>query len=134
MKYGLLLPCPCWCRLGTGLDVRLQGPRAHALIADDFTRYFATRPDIVVSHNDEPLLIIDTNWKRLKDADVDSKRGVGQPHAAFRDLELKCGAHDLVQPSREIRRVLRNFAVRDPRLIEQQMCRIIQKTIILCAV
>lgn len=64
--------------VGTGLEVRLQGPRDFVLIADDHTRRFATRPDIVVSRNGKPLLIIDTKWKRLKGAIDDPKRGVGQ--------------------------------------------------------
>jgi 5-methylcytosine-specific restriction enzyme subunit McrC len=66
--------------VNTGLDVWLQGPRAHALVADDLTRTprFATRPDIVVSRHGDPLLIIDTKWKRLKGIIDDPKRGVGQ--------------------------------------------------------
>jgi 5-methylcytosine-specific restriction enzyme subunit McrC len=64
--------------LGTGLDVRLQGPRDYALIGDDLAGRFATRPDIVISRNGNPLLIIDTKWKRLKGLLDDPKRGVGQ--------------------------------------------------------
>lgn len=63
---------------GTGLDVRLQGPRDHALIASDLTGRFETWPDIVVSRNGKPLLIVDTKWKRLKGLIDDRKRGVGQ--------------------------------------------------------
>lgn len=64
--------------VGTGFEVRLQGPPDFVLIADDHTRRFATRPDIVVSKNGKPLLIVDTKWKRLKGAIDDPKRGVGQ--------------------------------------------------------
>jgi 5-methylcytosine-specific restriction enzyme subunit McrC len=59
--------------------VDLQGPQSYALI-DQKTgaRRFATRPDIVISQNGRPSLVIDTKWKRLKGAIDDPKRGVGQ--------------------------------------------------------
>jgi 5-methylcytosine-specific restriction enzyme subunit McrC len=63
---------------GSGLDVRLQGPRDHVLEADDGSRCFATRPDIVISRAGKPVLVIDTKWKRLSGALDDPKRGVGQ--------------------------------------------------------
>ena len=65
---------------GKSVDVRLQGPRDHALIGigDDSIPRFATRPDIVVSRNHEALLIVDTKWKRLKGVIDNPKRGVGQ--------------------------------------------------------
>ena len=63
---------------GSGLKVRLQGPRDHALLSDGNALRFATRPDIVVSDSSGPLLIIDTKWKRLSGAVDDPKRGVGQ--------------------------------------------------------
>ena len=63
---------------GSGLDVRLQAPRDHALAEDNGARRFATRPDIVVSRNTEHLLIIDTKWKRLTAPIDDPQRGVGQ--------------------------------------------------------
>ena len=63
---------------GSGLDVRLQAPRDHALAEDNGARRFATRPDIVVSRNTEHLLIIDTKWKRLTGPIDDPQRGVGQ--------------------------------------------------------
>ncbi|MBR1214626.1 restriction endonuclease [Bradyrhizobium sp. JYMT SZCCT0180] len=64
---------------GTAFQVVLQGPQSYALI-DHATgaRRFATRPDIVVSKDGKPLLIIDTKWKRLKGEIDDAKRGVGQ--------------------------------------------------------
>jgi 5-methylcytosine-specific restriction enzyme subunit McrC len=64
--------------ISAGFDVRLQGPRNYALIGDDHKSRFATRPDIVVSRNGHPLLIVDTKWKRLKGQIDDPKRGVGQ--------------------------------------------------------
>ncbi|PJG50926.1 restriction endonuclease [Bradyrhizobium forestalis] len=64
---------------GTDLAVRLQGPREYALIdRQSGALRFATRPDVVVSRNGKPLLVIDTKWKRLKEATDDPKRGVGQ--------------------------------------------------------
>jgi 5-methylcytosine-specific restriction enzyme subunit McrC len=63
---------------GSDLKVRLQGPQSYALVGDNEVRRFATRPDIVVSRDGEPVLIIDTKWKRLKGAIDDPKRGVGQ--------------------------------------------------------
>ena len=62
----------------SGIDVRLQGPRDHALVADDDTRRFATKPDIVLSYEGEHVLIIDTKWKRLEGAVSKANRGVGQ--------------------------------------------------------
>jgi len=63
---------------GSGLEVRLQGPKDHALTTDDGTPRFATRPDIVISRGAERVLIIDTKWKRLKGTIDDPQRGVGQ--------------------------------------------------------
>jgi 5-methylcytosine-specific restriction enzyme subunit McrC len=64
---------------GTDLAVQLQGPRRFALEElHSKTPRFATRPDIVVSRDSRPLLVIDTKWKRLKGAIDDAKRGVGQ--------------------------------------------------------
>lgn len=64
---------------GTGLQVRLQGPRDFALQEHaSGSMRFATRPDITVTLNGSPLLVIDTKWKRLKGAIDDAKYGVGQ--------------------------------------------------------
>jgi 5-methylcytosine-specific restriction enzyme subunit McrC len=64
---------------GTAFQVALQGPQSYALIDHATgTRRFATRPDIIVSKDGKPLLIIDTKWKRLKGEIDDAKRGVGQ--------------------------------------------------------
>jgi 5-methylcytosine-specific restriction enzyme subunit McrC len=63
----------------TGLRVHLQGPQGHALVdRQTGQRRFATRPDIVVSRDGKPVLVIDTKWKRLKGAIDDPRRGVGQ--------------------------------------------------------
>jgi 5-methylcytosine-specific restriction enzyme subunit McrC len=63
----------------TNLRVDLQGPQGYALIDQKSgARRFATRPDIVISRNGQPSLVIDTKWKRLKGAIDDPKRGVGQ--------------------------------------------------------
>lgn len=64
--------------VGSGRDVRLQGPQDHALSESDGTPRFATRPDIVVSRDRVPELIVDTKWKRLTGAMEDPRRGVGQ--------------------------------------------------------
>ena len=64
--------------VGSDLEVQLQGPQDHALVADDQSRHFTTRPDIVISHQGIPVLIIDTKWKRLKRFVDDPKRGVAQ--------------------------------------------------------
>ena len=64
---------------GSGFEVRLQGPRGHAL-ADLQTgqNRFATKPDITIAKQGVPVLVIDTKWKRLKGAIDDPKYGVGQ--------------------------------------------------------
>ena len=60
---------------GSDLSVRLQGPENHALTDGD-NKLFKTRPDIVISRNKTPQLIIDTKWKAL--AGKGSKKGVVQ--------------------------------------------------------
>lgn len=64
--------------MGSGLEVRLQGPANHVLAEESGTLRFATRPDVVVSREGVPVLIIDTKWKRLAGAADDSKQGVEQ--------------------------------------------------------
>jgi 5-methylcytosine-specific restriction enzyme subunit McrC len=61
-----------------GLNVSLQGPQDHALVAEDGARRFATRPDVVVKRQSAPALILDTKWKRLSGSIDDPKRGVSQ--------------------------------------------------------
>jgi 5-methylcytosine-specific restriction enzyme subunit McrC len=63
---------------GTQFKVRLQGPQDYALEADDGARRFMTKPDIVIMHQDRPILIVDTKWKRLAGQVDDAKRGVSQ--------------------------------------------------------
>jgi 5-methylcytosine-specific restriction enzyme subunit McrC len=63
--------------VGSGLNVRLQGPHDHALLADNGVGRFTTRPDIVISRDAERVLVVDTKWKRLTGPN-DPKRGVGQ--------------------------------------------------------
>ncbi|MFN3725233.1 MAG: McrC family protein [Allosphingosinicella sp.] len=64
---------------GTRLRVRLQGPRDFVLQeVEGGQARFATRPDITVTRNGRPVLVIDTKWKRLNGAIDDPKHGVGQ--------------------------------------------------------
>lgn len=62
---------------GTGVQVRLQGPRRYVLRDDANKPRFATKPDIVLT-GPAGTHVIDTKWKQLHSADVDAKRGVGQ--------------------------------------------------------
>jgi 5-methylcytosine-specific restriction enzyme subunit McrC len=65
--------------VGSGFDVRLQGPRDFALRETGSGKLrFATKPDITITQNNVPVLIIDTKWKRLKGQIDDAKYGVGQ--------------------------------------------------------
>ncbi len=61
----------------SGRSVSLQGPRQFILKDEKGAQRFATKPDIVVK-GAEGVHIIDTKWKRLVSADVDTKRGVSQ--------------------------------------------------------
>lgn len=64
---------------GTGLDVRLQGPRDFAL--EEIGRgqlRFATKPDVTIASGGRQVMVLDTKWKRLKGAIDDAKYGVGQ--------------------------------------------------------
>jgi 5-methylcytosine-specific restriction enzyme subunit McrC len=63
---------------GGDLEVCLQGPQAHALVAADGSGRFVTRPDVVIRRGDHPLLVIDTKWKRLQNLQLDRRHGVGQ--------------------------------------------------------
>ncbi len=48
-----------------GYEVRLQGPRRHALERRDADGHFITKPDIVVARDGEIELVVDTKWKRI---------------------------------------------------------------------
>lgn len=61
----------------SGRSVSLQGPRQFVLRDENNALRFATKPDIVVN-GPCGVQILDTKWKRLVSADVDTKRGVSQ--------------------------------------------------------
>lgn len=62
-----------------GLEVTSQGGGLPCLrdLATGTGR-FRTRPDILVRHKGEVVLVIDTKWKRLKPRSEDPKRGITQ--------------------------------------------------------
>ena len=60
-----------------GRHVTLQGPRQFILRDEAGAPRFATKPDIVVK-GPGGVHVVDTKWKRLQAADVDTKRGVSQ--------------------------------------------------------
>lgn len=51
-----------------GLTVSLQGPKRHLARHHNGNPAFELRPDIVASHEGQVAFIIDTKWKRLKEA------------------------------------------------------------------
>lgn len=53
---------------GRSLTVQVQGPKRHLAKYANGTPVFELRPDIVVSGGGEMEFIIDTKWKRLKEA------------------------------------------------------------------
>lgn len=69
---------------GTGLTVHLQGGRLHCLaeldnaLAPTGARRFMTKPDIIIRCGSDPIMIIDTKWKRLAASIDDPKQGVSQ--------------------------------------------------------
>jgi len=65
---------------GTGLAVRAQGGLRHCLGEEGppARNLFQTRPDLIVSTGAQPLLVIDTKWKRLDARLDDAKQGVSQ--------------------------------------------------------
>lgn len=63
---------------GHGLDVQLQGPRGYALTSDKGVPHLATKPDIVVSRHGQPVVIIDTKWKRLTGTTSDPTGGISE--------------------------------------------------------
>jgi 5-methylcytosine-specific restriction enzyme subunit McrC len=62
----------------SNLSVSLQGPHRFALRHRNNMLYFMTKPDIVISSGDQPLAIIDTKWKTIRDLKSDSQHGVAQ--------------------------------------------------------
>lgn len=70
--------------VGTGLQVDLQGGKLHCLAELDGSeaptgrRRFMTKPDIIIRHGAQRVMIIDTKWKRLASAIDDPKQGVSQ--------------------------------------------------------
>ena len=52
-----------------GLTVSLQGPKRHLARHANGNPVFELRPDIVASHDGQTAFIIDTKWKRLKEAE-----------------------------------------------------------------
>ncbi|QXF12877.1 McrC family protein [Sphingopyxis terrae] len=63
---------------GTGLSVRAQDRRHYCLVDQAGSRRFQVRLDIVVYRGSEPVMVIDTKWKRISDRIEDAKQGVGQ--------------------------------------------------------
>ena len=51
-----------------GLTVSLQGPKRHLARNKNGLPVFELRPDIIASHAEKIAFIIDTKWKRLKEA------------------------------------------------------------------
>lgn len=49
-----------------GLAARLQGPKRHLALREGGAPCFELRPDIVVMKHGNPMVVIDTKWKRLK--------------------------------------------------------------------
>lgn len=63
----------------SNVQVTLQGPRSHALFEiGSEKKLFMTKPDIVIQFEGNPVMIIDTKWKRLNRAIDDAKHGVSQ--------------------------------------------------------
>lgn len=69
---------------GTDLTVHLQGGRRYCLaeLRDDELstgiERFMTKPDIIIRRLGQPVMIIDTKWKRLAASIDDAKQGVSQ--------------------------------------------------------
>ena len=69
---------------GTDLTVHLQGGRRYCLaeLGEDElatrTERFMTKPDIIIRRLGQPVMIVDTKWKRLAAAIDDAKQGVSQ--------------------------------------------------------
>ena len=69
---------------GTDLTVHLQGGRRYCLAElkeDELStgsERFMTKPDIIIRRLGQPVMIIDTKWKRLAASIDDAKQGVSQ--------------------------------------------------------
>lgn len=70
--------------VGSGYRVDLQGGRRYCLSEvterelPPARQRFMTKPDIIIRRGSQPVLIIDTKWKRLANAIDDPKQGVSQ--------------------------------------------------------
>ena len=62
---------------GTEFRVSTQGGQKYCLYVGGTGR-FKTRPDIIIRQGEQPILIIDTKWKRIKPRIDDPKQGVSQ--------------------------------------------------------
>jgi 5-methylcytosine-specific restriction enzyme subunit McrC len=62
---------------GTGLSVSSQGGHRDCLFDGERGR-FRTMPDLIVRRGAQPVLVIDTKWKRIEPRSVDPKQGVSQ--------------------------------------------------------
>ena len=65
--------------VGTGLRATLQGGRMYCLTEEETGRkLFQTRPDILIRHGKEVVIIVDTKWKRIASQVDDPRRGISQ--------------------------------------------------------
>lgn len=62
---------------GTPFRVTSQGGQRDCLFEGEQGR-FRTRPDILIRHMDEVIMVIDTKWKRISPRIEDAKQGVSQ--------------------------------------------------------
>lgn len=62
---------------GTPFRVTLQGGQRDCLFEGEQGR-FRTRPDILIRHKDDVIMVIDTKWKRISPRIEDAKQGISQ--------------------------------------------------------